>query len=197
MFLERDNKMAQFIAFANGIEVNGQTVISVVEGMEHSREKALQILTNYGISNPTKEEWYSQQSWLNAFKEIADNIGPYALYCIGVKIPENARFPKDVDSLEKALKSIDIAYHMNHRGGEIGYYKFNKSEDGSMHFICNNPYPCEFDRGIIEGISRKHINAEQLIFVKHDDSAPCRNKGGDSCTYHIDIHNKNITIGST
>ena len=182
--------MAQFIAFVDGVEVNGQTVLSVIEGMETSREKAIQILSKHGISNPQKEEWYPQQSWLNAFKEIADKIGLYALYCIGVKIPENAKFPDDIDSLEKALKSIDIAYHMNHRGGEIGNYNFIQSEDGSIHIVCNNPYPCEFDRGIIEGIARKYITAEQLLFVKHDDVAPCRDKGDDSCTYHIEINSK-------
>lgn len=183
----KGKNMAQFQSFTNNVTVNGQTVLAVVEGMEHSREKAQQILTKHGIANPHKEEWYPQQSWLNSFKEIAENIGTYALYCIGVKIPDNAQFPPDIDSLEKALKSIDVAYHMNHRGGEIGDYKFLKDADGSLHFICNNPYPCEFDRGIIEGVARKYTTPGQHILVKHDDTAPCRDKGADSCTYHIDI----------
>lgn len=182
--------MAQFQSFADGVTVNGQTVISVIEGMKHSREKAIQILGNHGITNPQKEEWYPQQSWLNSFKEIAESIGTYALYCIGVTIPDNAQFPPAIDSLEKALASIDIAYHLNHRGGEIGYYKFLKDVDGSLHFICNNPYPCEFDRGIIEGVARKYITAEQLVLVKHDDTAPCRDKDADSCTYHLEIIDK-------
>ena len=182
--------MTQFIAFENNVEVKGRAVLSMLEGMEPFRDKALQVLEKHGILSPKKEEWYSQQYWLNAFKEIADKVGHFTLYCIGTKIHENAQFPTNIDSLESALMSIDTAYHMNHRGGKIGGYKFIKSEDGSMHFICNNPYPCEFDRGIIEGIARKFIHAEQHLFVRHDDSAPCRIKGGDSCTYHIQITKK-------
>lgn len=179
--------MAQFIAFEKGVEVNGQTIIAMIEGMEHSREKAIEILDNYGIKNPQKDEWYSQQSWLNAFKKIALNVGAYALYCIGVKIPENAEFPPGIDSLEKALESINVAYQMNHRGGEIGYYKFQKAKNGSMHFICNTPYHCEFDRGIIEGVARKYAEGGKHLVVKHDDHLHCRELGDDSCTYHIEI----------
>lgn len=179
--------MAQFQAFANGVEVNGQTVLTIVKGMEHFEKKALQILADNGIENPRSGEWYCQQSWLDAFKQISETIGPYALYCIGTKIPENAQFPPDIDSFEKALEAIDIAYHMNHRGGEIGNYNFHKSPDGSLHFTCNNPYPCEFDRGIIERMAKKFTNDRRHIVVKHDDSVPCRDKGADSCTYHIEI----------
>lgn len=179
--------MALFKAFEKGVEVNGQTVLAMVHGMEHSQEKALKILADHGLSNLKKNDWVSQQSWLNAFEEIAKNIGEYALYCIGVKIPENAEFPPDIDTMEKALESINIAYQMNHRGGEIGYYNFFKSDDGSMHFNCKNPYHCEFDRGIIEGIARKYAPKGKHIVVRHDDNAHCRKKGEDSCSYHIEI----------
>ena len=182
--------MAQFQAFAKGVEVNGQTVLAVVAGMERFEKKALQILEENGIKDPKSGAWYCQQSWLNVFKKISEDVGPYTLYCIGLKIPENAQFPPDIDSLEKALESIDVAYHMNHRGGEIGTYKFHKSSDGSMYFTCNNPYPCEFDRGIIEGIAKRFILEEDYLTVKHDDSAPCRDKNGNSCTYHIEISKK-------
>lgn len=178
--------MAQFQVFENGVEVNGQTVLALVEGMESDKTMALQILQENGITNPKQGEWYSQQSWLNAFKKISEDVGPYALYCIGTKIPENAQFPPEIISLETALDSIDTAYHMNHRGGEIGNYNVHKIPDGSFHFTCNNPYPCEFDRGIIEGIARRFTPEGDHITVNHDDSAPCRDKGDDSCTYHIE-----------
>ena len=179
--------MAQFQAFVSGVEVNGKTVLSFIKGMEHFEKIALQILKENGIENIKPEKWYCQQSWLNAFKKISEKIGSYALYCIGTKIPENAQFPPDINSLEKALEAIDIAYHMNHRGGEIGNYNFYKSLEGSLHLTCNNPYPCEFDRGIIEGIARKFIYKERYLVAKHDNSAPCRDKGDDLCTYNIEI----------
>lgn len=179
--------MAQFKAFADGVEINGQTVLAFIHGMESSKQRALQILHENGIINPQPGKWYSQQSWLSAFQKIAENVGPYALYCIGTKIPENAQFPPEINSLEAALASIDTAYHMNHRGGEIGNYRFHKSPDGSLHITAHNPYPCEFDRGLIEGIARQYTPAGHYIVVKHDDNVPCRENGADSCSYRIEI----------
>jgi len=179
--------MTQFQAVTPDIEVNGQTVIAFIAGMEHYQHRALEILERNGIANPRPGEWYSQQAWLNAFKTIAEEVGPYTLYCIGTKIPEHAQFPDGIDSLESALRSIDIAYHLNHRGGEIGSYQFHHSPDGTMHFFCDNPYPCEFDRGIIEGMARRFEPPGRHINVRHDDSAPCRNRGDDSCRYRIEL----------
>ena len=72
--------MAQFKAFAPNVEVNGATVNSVVEGMGAFKVRALQILTECGITNPENEKWYSQTSWLNAFKIISESIGSSTLY---------------------------------------------------------------------------------------------------------------------
>lgn len=177
--------MAQFQAFEKGVQVMGRAVLAFVDGMQCSQNRALQVLSKNGIINVDPNKWYCQQSFLNAFKTIAEEIGPYALYCIGTKIPQNAQFPPDIDSLDKALESIDIAYHMNHRGGQIGSYNFYKSEEGLLLFRCENPYPCEFDRGIIEGMARKFTPKEHFLAVKHDDEAPCRDKGDQSCTYSI------------
>jgi hypothetical protein len=185
--LNREKDVAQFQQFAKDVEVNGQTVLAVVMGMHPFENKALKILAENGIDNPAPDKWYSQQSWLNAFQNIAGEIGSYALYCIGTKIPETAQFPADIDSLTKALAAVDIAYHMNHRGGDIGHYHFHQPLDGPMSFTCTNPYPCEFDRGIIEGIARRFAPDGHHITIKHDEGGPCRDRGEGSCTYHIEI----------
>jgi len=83
------------------------------------------------------------------------------------------------------LASIDVAYHMNHRGGEIGPYDFEKTGDRSGKMICPNPYPCDFDMGIIAAVANKFAPEGTFVTVKQDDSQPCRNEGADSCTYLI------------
>lgn len=192
--------MAQFKAITPNAEVNGETVYSVVDGMGYFREKALAFLRQNGIDNPTPGKWYPQQSWLNAFKCIADSTGSYTLFNIGKKIPENAQFPPEINTIDKALGAIDVAYHMNHRIGAdvlfnpsngtmkegIGHYGWEIISDRKIKMVCDNPYPCEFDKGIIEAMAYKFKPSDtRIIKIFHDDDKPCRNHGGDSCTYYI------------
>ncbi len=178
--------MAQFKAFAPGVEVSGLAVLSVVEWLGVFRDTALEILAENGIHDPKPGQWYSQQSWLDSFKTIAGSVGEASLFHIGEKIPETADWPPGIDSIEKALASIDVAYHLNHRGGEIGSYEFQKIGDRSGKMVCCNPYPCGFDRGIVEAVATKFEPKGSLfVNVKHDDSQPCRQKGADCCTYLV------------
>ena len=177
--------MAQFQAFSPQVMVNGQTVLAVISGMGAFKDTAAQILQRNGIPNPDPNGWYSQQSWLNAFREIAQSIGRSTLKQIGASIPANAKFPPGIDSIEKALESLDGAYHMNHRGGEIGHLSFAKTGPKGGVMTCKNPYPCDFDRGLIEAVANKFKPAGSIVRVQHDDAKPCRAKQGDACTYLI------------
>ncbi len=174
-----------FKAFSDGVEVNGETVLSVVNGSP-LKEFTLDILAKNGIKEPKAGRWYSQQTWLNVFKIISDQIGPTLLYSIGYSIPENAEFPEHIDTIEKALASIDIAYHMNHRNGDIGYYKFEMNGKNCGKMICENPYPCDFDRGIITGMAQKFKPQGSLfVVVEHAPEGPCRMNGDNTCIYNI------------
>ena len=173
--------MAQFVAFSNNVEVNGETVLAVVDGSP-IKSMALQILEKNGIKNPAPGEWYPQQAWLDSFREIAEKIGDGTLLVIGRAIPKNAQFPPDINSVEKALASIDVAYHMNHRKGDIGCYQYEKTGDKAAKMVCRNPYPCAFDRGIITTMAKAFAGG---AVTKHDDTQPCRKNGADSCTYIV------------
>lgn len=191
--------MAQFAAFDPAVEVNGETVLSIVNGMGSFKNMAIKVLADNGITEAKAGSWYPQQSWLNAFKSISGTVGGTTLFNIGKAIPESAKFPPDINSIEKALAAIDVAYHMNHRiRGEalfnpstgimkegIGHYGFKKESDKKIVMVCNNPYPCDFDRGIIQAMASKFKPAGAIISAVHDDSQPCRKKGADSCTYTV------------
>jgi hypothetical protein len=173
--------MAQFVAFQSGVEVNGETVLSVVNGSP-IKDMALAILGRHGINNPKPGEWYSQQAWLDSFREISEKIGDGTLKTIGLAIPQNAIFPPEINNTHAALASIDVAYHMNHRRGEIGNYNYENTGEKSAKMVCRNPYPCPFDMGIIIAIARKFSLGAR---VEHDAKQPCRKKGADSCTYNV------------
>lgn len=192
--------MAQFKAFAPDVEVAGAAVLSVLDGMGSYKSLALKLLSDVGIVNPRPGFWYPQQAWLDAFRKIHDSVGESVLFAIGTKIPSNAKFPREIDGIEKALASIDVAYHMNHRIDQtplfdpatgtmlegIGHYGYEKTDEKRVKMVCGNPYPCDLDQGIIDAMARSFKPSGSLfIKVKHDDDEPCRKKGADACTYWV------------
>ncbi len=190
--------IAEFVALEKDIEVNGETVLSVVKGMGIFHDKAYEILERHGIKNPEPGQWYPQQAWLDAFKEISVLVGQNALWEIGKKIPENAQWPPHVKSVPQALGSIDIAYHMNHRKeGKvlfdpgtgtmeegIGHYTFLRQTEREGRVVCDNPYPCSFDMGIIQAAADQFALKDEIIQFLHDESG-CRKNGDKSCTYIV------------
>lgn len=180
--------MAQFVPFQSGVEVSGEAVLALVNALEAGKTTRLKILSKYGIDNPHPNEWYSQQAWLDAFKEISETFGVHTLFAIGEAIPANAIFPPEINDLKKSLIAIDIAYHLNHRGGEIGHYTLTQFADDKRTavMVCNNPYPSEFDRGIITTMTRRFAPRSSVIYdVQLDSSKETRLTGGDSCTYVV------------
>lgn len=194
----------QFVPFEEGIEVNGYTVYSVIEGLGQFKSLARKYLLNVGIGQEIngkyeldRDLYYSHEKWLKAFQSIARDVGESILFEIGSKIPKNAKFPKWVTDINSAIQSIDIAYHINHRKNGaimfdeeknllvegIGHYGYEKIPNKNMILsVCNNPYPCSFDRGILHHMARRF---EITASVIHDESKQCRRNGADSCTYII------------
>lgn len=193
--------MAEYKAFSVAVEVNGQTILSVVKGMPGYESTALKILQENGISDIQDDNWYPQQAWLDAFKEIASKIGVNTLRSIGAKIIESAKFPPNVNSVETALSSLDIAYHMNHRvmgkilfdpdkgvtGEGIGHYYFQKKAENEFILTCENPYPCDFDKGLLKGTVEKFIKPGQKAEFLENVKAGCRKSHGQKCTYLVKI----------
>ncbi len=179
--------LAEFRVLDANVEVNGESILALVDGMGAFRETALRILEKQGIPDPQPGEWYRQQSLLDAFAVISEKLGADALYNIGLKIPGNAQFPSDINSLDRALNVLDIAYHMNHRYGEIGHYNLNNVGDFGFEMVCENPYPCDFDRGLLAALCGRYKpkGSGVTATVIHDDSKPCRKSGASSCTYRI------------
>ena len=171
-----------------GVDVSGSAVLSFANAAPVFRDNMLEILANNGFKDIKKESWYPQAQWLKSLKDVDDKYGINTLFIIGKAIPKSADFPPDIDTLEKALASIDVVYRMNHRNGEIGYYNLTSFDQEEKLAImeCNNPYPSSFDQGIVTAISRKFIPPRVFkIDVTLDDSKPSRTNGADQCTYQI------------
>ena len=162
--------MVTYDAFDRDVEINGRTVLAIVEeGMgrfsETYRERAVTALAEEGISEPAADEWYPQQAWLNAFETIADELQPHVLDRLGEQLPEIADWPNEFEAVPDGLRSIDEAYQRNHRGGEIGHYRFEKTGPQAGEVTCYNPYPCPFDRGLIRGVAKRYAPMDAFVFI--------------------------------
>lgn len=180
--------MAMFVAYDKSVKVNGQTILSVTNAMDYGKDIIQAILNKHELQDVQYEGWYNQQNWLNSFKEIYDTIGEKTLFVIGKAIPMNAKFPTDIHNVKEALAAIDIAYHMNHTKGEIGHYWLSEfsEEKRQAIMVCNNPYPSEFDRGIIMSMLVKYKPRNSIHYnVVRDPLKETRLTGAESCTYIV------------
>jgi hypothetical protein len=195
----------QFIPFEDGVEVSGESLGAIVDGFRNYPTVAMRCLAKYGLVKETagstqaidRSAWYPLKNWLAAYQAIAQEVGYNSLYGIGKSIPENATFPPHIKDIETGLASIDVAYHMNHRKhGEVMFDpSTGKMLEGIGHYhhevvpgenrimcVCENPYPCDFDRGIISAMAARFEPEARTV---HDSDAPCRKKGAESCTFHV------------
>lgn len=194
----------QFKAFEPGIEVSGESVGAIIDGFRKFPTVVLKYLNKFGfvkqaqsLDEVNRTMWYPQESWLSAFEAITNEVGTNSLYAVGRSIPENAIFPPHLNDVYAGLASLDIAYHLNHR--KDGQVMFNPENgvmlEGIGHILAKpvanerravvhgeNPYPCDFDRGIIAALANRFEPGAKTV---HDPDAPCRKKGAESCTYVV------------
>jgi hypothetical protein len=167
-------------------EVQGQAIMSVVAAMALIQHRALKILADRGITPLEKDQWYPLDRLLEAFKAIETEIGPNTLKAVGRKIPENAQFPPNLTTLEDGFRSIDVAYGMCHRGpGSVGGYHYTPTGPRTARMLCDNPYPCPTDEGLLEAMGERFRPIDSLwVRVEHQPGG-CRKQGADSCTYSL------------
>jgi len=194
----------QFKPFEPGIEVFGASIDAIVDAFKLFPSVALKRLVSAGIGTlkgkdvvVNRDAWYPQANWLSVFESIASEVGARALMQIGQQVPKHAPFPPTINDVHSAMASMDAAYHMNHRkGGKvmfdpatgtmldgIGHYGYTPvPKERRIISVVENPYPCEFDKGIITALATRFEKGSR---VTHDDAAPCRKNGANSCKYII------------
>lgn len=186
-----------------GVETTGGGIQTILEGFgsftllgsQYLADEGIGSLNADGISNIDPHGWYPLDNYIRAFNRIGKEVGAHALFVAGTTVPKNAKLPPSITDIESALMSLDVAYHLNHRlrgvqmfdlnTGKmtegIGHYTATKEGDRRFKFVCDNPYPCDLDRGIIAGMAQRFQPKAQLAHAP----GSCRNKGGTSCTYMV------------
>ena len=82
------------------------------------------------------------------------------------------------------MRLLNDAYYSNHTNatGKIGGYHWTGTSDVEGTMLCDNPYPCAFDVGILETISKRFA---ATATVTHEEPEACRHSGGERCRYRV------------
>ncbi len=170
------------------VEVSGEVVLVFLNYIDVNRPMRAGILAKHGIVSPQKGKWYPVRNFLDAMRELKAKTGANNLFLLGRKIVELAPFPV-IRNLYEALDLLDVAYHINHRGGPIGHYLLRHYSPTSREATiqCTSPYDDSFDLGILTALVRKYKPYDSLkdeeVFI--DTTKEIRDKGGLSTTYII------------
>jgi hypothetical protein len=172
-----------FQASSPQVEVDGRSVLANTDGILVGAVRR-ELFMSCGLHTMEPQGWSSQQQWLDVYRMINDNLGPDTLFSIGRRIPYHADFPADqMHDVPTALASINVAYHNAHRGGEIGHYKFVSRDTHHFEVHCDNPYPNEFDMGIIMSLVERFRGRNQYqVRIKSYPDNPLED---NSCVFEV------------
>ncbi|MDC0711306.1 hypothetical protein POL68_22745 [Stigmatella sp. ncwal1] len=168
------------------IEVSGQALMAWLAAMRIVQEKAVQLLARHGITPLDRDAWYPLNSVLASLRTILVQIGPNTMRGVGRHLPDHAPFPSPIGSIEAALRAIDTAYKASHRGpGDIGGYSYTPQGSRQGRMVCDNPYPCQLDEGVIEAMAERFRPKDSFFVHITHEPQQCRERGGTSCTYIV------------
>lgn len=174
--------MTQFVAYNANAEVLGASMMPIIGAMG---AVALPVLASHNLGHILTDKWYSLQDLLNAFRELHD--ANYDFVAVGMRIPDDARFPPNINSIESALQSLNEAYHLNHQN-EGGGWEVHMISENEIACISSTPYPSDMEYGIIYGLTRRFRPQGVNFTVYHEDTVdgkPNRKNGGQSCLYRV------------
>ena len=121
-----------------GDMVSGRSILAFVGAMGSFRARAIRMLATHGIPEPTPDEWYPWQRYLDTVREIAETVGPATVSRIGRLLVEQDEFVDDA-TLESVLKALDPAYKARHRARDAGDFHYEPAGPRSARVLVRNP----------------------------------------------------------
>lgn len=167
------------------LETRGGNILALLAALGLYRSLGERLLADRGIADVREDGWYSLQCFVAVLEEIERRVGPHTMFQIGRQIPEFVRLPERVRGFEEVCAAFDKAFDLNHRGGDAGGIGYSVTGSRSAVIVTTTPYPCDFDRGVIQGFFQRF--QESRVSVERDPSRPCKSEGGLSCTYRVHL----------
>ncbi len=164
----------------------GKVVFPIVKNMPSFVQRNLiGILEEVGIlkADFKEEAWYDFEQFHSFYQRVKERFGPHTLFDMGKTIPEVADFPPNIRTLHQALATLNDAYHMNHKGGYIGFYHLVGHDPAKCvcTIQCYNPYDHQFDKGLLTALGRKFANR---VRVESTPGQPKRAHDGSGASWY-------------
>lgn len=143
-------------------EQNGQYVVDVVESMSEISsvfgKQTREILAEHGIEDPSPDEWYSGEAFMEGLNAIRDEVGPTTVSNAGVGMSKSAPWPPEIDSVKGGLQALDEFHQAAVRGAKeddpVGHYLYEELDSREVRMSCSDsyPYPQSLAKGVFKGV---------------------------------------------
>lgn len=174
--------MGKYELLDPAVEVYGETVRALVDALPDD-PRSRRILASHGIENPNLDGWYPEEALLAACEEVYDTMGKQTLEQAGRLMVKQTEWPPCTDTVIDGIELVNAAYQMNHRGGDVGRYRPKRADDTRIHIVCDNPYPCPFDVGVIKGVI--DTVRDTRVSIREPDTQ-CQKREKERCLYEIE-----------
>jgi hypothetical protein len=162
-------------------EVSALTVRAQMAGLGAYTQLGARLLAEMGLATVDDEAWIPTATSIDCMCQIRRTVGDKIMRQIGMEVPKHHHWPTAVSDVHSALASVDAAYQMAHRHGDVGVYAYTPTGDRSGEMLCRNPYLCPLDEGIITAVARWY---GPLAVVTHGPDE-CRDRGDLQCLFQI------------
>jgi hypothetical protein len=170
----------------SGVEVQSSTAKALMDALGLLSQETRRILAQHGIPTLVQQEWYPIETLLGCLRDIRSQMGPYTLHSLGRLSAQHIAFLPTVGSFPVALASLHEAYQTRHRGQEnLGGYHAESHGGRAARIRCDNPYPCEFDQGLLESLFERFPPQEAFRLRCAHVPDGCRTQGAPACLYHL------------
>lgn len=168
------------------IEVLGINMLALINNLQANEIQPL--LEAHNLTNIDPDTWYPAKRWLELFNDAMQRPGSMGnLVAVGMAVATNLPLPPNMQDLESVLSAWDDLYHMQHRGGDIGYVALEKRSDKHFVSIHNHLYPDDFNYGLAYGFAKRLLPPGTGFTVKYDDDEPRQDEGGERTLIHIKL----------
>jgi hypothetical protein len=163
-------------------EVSGRTILGTLEQMMSVfRRRIEESLTEFGITDVEAEAWYSADDFARVLAMVERDAGRSTVTKLGAVAPETMEWVGNPTTVAEGLTNLSRSHQSTHRGA-VGHYDFEQTGEDTGRIVCDTPYPCEFDKGVLKGTMKRFGGQYPKIT---EDTHECRDDGGSTCTYTV------------